>query len=36
LADRFTVGVVLHCGDEVRWLNDRTLAAPISLLWASE
>jgi uncharacterized protein len=35
LADRFTVGVVLHCGDTVRWLDDRILAAPISLLWAS-
>ena len=34
LGDRFIVGVILHCGDEIRWLEDRILAAPVSLLWA--
>jgi uncharacterized protein len=34
IGSQFAVGVVLHCGDEIRWLDDRILAAPISLLWA--
>jgi uncharacterized protein len=33
--DRFAAGVVLHCGEQIRWLEDRLLAVPVSFLWAA-
>jgi uncharacterized protein len=33
LGDRFTLGVVLHTGDQQFTIGDRLIAAPISSLW---